>query len=90
MQYLNALHWRCLTSPVPVWLVKWDLVMFSYTQSGQRTSVVFKFSQITSAQCYLQTHSDAVAANGSNIRRRKVGDFAKSRLKTLLVCTTKD
>lgn len=47
----------------------------------------FKFGQVTSAQCYLQAYSDAVAANGSSI---KVGDFPKNRLKILLVCTSKD
>lgn len=49
-----------------------------------------KFGQITSAQCYLQAHSDAVAANVSSIKGKKVGDFANNRLKTLLVCTSKD
>lgn len=50
----------------------------------------FKFGQNTSAQCHLQAHSDVMAANGSNIKKKKVRDFAKNRLKTLLVCTTKD
>lgn len=49
----------------------------------------FKFGRITAAQCYLQAHSGAMAANGSSIERKKVGDFA-NRLRFVLVCTTKD
>lgn len=64
-------------------------ILFDYTQSGQRTSMDFKFGQITAAQYYLQAHSGAMAANGSSIERKKVGEFA-NRLRFVLVCTTKD
>lgn len=50
----------------------------------------FKFGQIISGQCHLQAHSDAMAASGSNTKRKKARDLVKNRIKTLLVCTTKD